>query len=41
MRWLIGVAMLAVAAPIVAVVEMLAWLDDWSQDDPWNVEEGE
>jgi hypothetical protein len=36
MRWLTGVAVLVVAAPIVAAIEVLAWWDDWSQDDDWQ-----
>ena len=37
MKRALATAVLLVGLPIVAVVEVLAWLDQWQMDDPWDV----
>ena len=36
MRRALALAILVVGLPIVAAVEVLTWLDDWSQDTDWQ-----
>lgn len=41
MKRALALAVLLVGLPIVAVVEVLGWLDDWAMDADWLLLSGE